>query len=1206
MSRLVPLVCLVWACTVLPRSAAAQVSVVNIDQVLTTCPASDPAYATIRADFDLRRNGTRVATIPCALPLANQPYSAELSVVQALRVMYHVDRHRAGHLPWTLLPLYDWLKSRIAGINIDDSATTNSCCVSFGAPKPHITLVGQMPHVASVTPGTQWLSYVSSHIGIIAHEARHTETGPHVPCSPGGAANCDPSYDESALSPYGISYWLERAWLTGELYVGLGCLGEAESLKRNHRSRANGLRSAFVANPPPELGAPPVVGGGCAAAPTTDNDGDLLDDAWERAYGLDPGSSAGIDGMDGDADADGVSNFLEFAAGTHPKGIHKRYLAEGATSSFFKTRLALLNPTEQATNTIVQFQKADGTAVIRTLKMAPLERVTIQAAEVPGLATAEFSTAVESDGPVVVDRMMTWDGNAYGSHAETSVAAPALNWYLAEGSTNSFNLFYLLQNAQLSAATVEVTFLLPAPARPVIKRFTVQGNSRFTIWVNQISGVARTDVSAVVRVTNGVPIIVERAMYLDAGGQAFGAGHESMGITDPSPGWFLAEGATGNFFDLFILVANPNTQAVSLRATYLLPSGERIIKDYVVAAQSRFTIWVDQEDARLANTAVSTTLASTGLPIIVERAMWWPGPSAASWYEAHNTGGANATGTKWALAEGESSSVETYILIANTSGTVADVRVRLLFEGGGTAEGRFTVAPNSRFNVAVAGMFPAAVGRRYGAIVESLGTAPAQIVVERSMYANSGGAFWAAGANAIGTRLEPAGNPVLVRNRSDPLLLRLTTTRGDVIEYFGDKDDNGDVASLRAVRVESSTGDETSYSLDAAGRVTHIRAPNGVVFEADWQTAGAVNIRAVAPDGAGELVLPVEAALATSALPAHVHAPATTGTPVVVNVTTCGAPTRSADVTLRTFLKPVDGAPYNLGKTVGWETSTPGRYEVRIPARDPASLLSNICNPPKWIDATCKAAAFAAKICNVFKSALTRIPLTGYFGAACQAIEGIETACSLGPTIGIGGEGVSVKDLVASACNAGTVPALDRGQDLTMPVDLEFTVIVPGSSRVFREVRESLSPVGRFADVNMETRRTCVYDGPFSAVASGVDCFGIAVSASYSGTATAVLPPGATSGTVSLLLTYQFTPGFPLPQTIFVTIPVQFSSTTFSGAIGGTASCSCVQGAAVSLQVSGSRTANRITGTVTLSPNYFCGIPGASFPFTAALRLQRE
>jgi len=39
-------------------------------------------------------------------------------------------------------------------------------------------------------------------------------------------------------------------------------------------------------------------------------------------------------------------------------------------------------------------------------------------------------------------------------------------------------------------------------------------------------------------------------------------------------------------------------------------------------------------------------------------------------------------------------------------------------------------------------------------LIESLGPTPAQIVVERAMYANdSTGVVWAAGTNAVGTKL---------------------------------------------------------------------------------------------------------------------------------------------------------------------------------------------------------------------------------------------------------------------------------------------------------------------------------------------------------------------------------------------------------------------------------------------------------------------
>ena len=81
-------------------------------------------------------------------------------------------------------------------------------------------------------------------------------------------------------------------------------------------------------------------------------------------------------------------------------------------------------------------------------------------------------------------------------------------------------------------------------------------------------------------------------------------------MTAANPRWFLAEGATGGFFDMYYLIANPSTQATTVRVTYLLPNGAPLEKDYAVAAQSRLTISVDDEDPRLTDTPVSAIIES--------------------------------------------------------------------------------------------------------------------------------------------------------------------------------------------------------------------------------------------------------------------------------------------------------------------------------------------------------------------------------------------------------------------------------------------------------------------------------------------------------------------------------------------------------------------------------------------------------------------
>ena len=489
-----------------------------------------------------------------------------------------------------------------------------------------------------------------------------------------------------------------------------------------------------------------------------DDDDDGLPDDWESRFGLSPGSGSGSNGPNGDPDGDGLTNVQELEGGTHPRGFETRYLAEGAASDFFTTRVSMVNPSATDTAlTLLRFQAAGGITVARYLTVPPLSRRTVTSNEVPELDGLGFSTVIEADVPVVIDRVMEW-GGGYAAHAEAGVAAPATEWYLAEGATQSgFDLFYLLQNPGTVAATVEVTYLLPAPRPPVVKHYAVPAATRYTIWVDlEAPELAATDVSAVLRSTNGVPIIVERAMYMNAGGVAFRAGHNSAGIVSPDVNWFLAEGATGDYFDMFVLIANPNTSPAAVTARFLRSDGAVVTRTYTVAAHSRFSIWVDLADPLLADAAVSVEVTSTNnVPIIVERAMWWPG-SAATWFESHNSPGATEADTNWALADAEvggARDTKTYLLVANTSTVAASVRVTLLFESGAPVSKTFTVLPSSRFSVDVAAQFPAAAGRRFGAVLESLGSPATPIVVERAMYWNVNGVAWSAGIDSLATPL---------------------------------------------------------------------------------------------------------------------------------------------------------------------------------------------------------------------------------------------------------------------------------------------------------------------------------------------------------------------------------------------------------------------------------------------------------------------
>ena len=118
--------------------------------------------------------------------------------------------------------------------------------------------------------------------------------------------------------------------------------------------------------------------------------------------------------------------------------------------------------------------------------------------------------------------------------------------------------------------------------------------------------------------------------------------------------------------------------------------------------------------------------------------------------------GTTTTGTQWALAEGEQGAAfntATYVLVANTSARAGTARATLYFEDG-TAPVSIDVAlaPSSRNNIDIGANFDVS-GKRFSVVVESIGATPVEIVVERAMYSDAGGQFWAAGSNAVATKL---------------------------------------------------------------------------------------------------------------------------------------------------------------------------------------------------------------------------------------------------------------------------------------------------------------------------------------------------------------------------------------------------------------------------------------------------------------------
>ena len=487
-----------------------------------------------------------------------------------------------------------------------------------------------------------------------------------------------------------------------------------------------------------------------------DHDNDGIDDTWETVFQVtDPAA---------DPDADGATNAQEFAAGSHPNGLARRFLAEGATGTFFDTAIELANPdATQAATAVLTFDKGDGTRARHVVSVPSLQSRSIHVASAPGVEAADVSTTVESDRVLGVSRTMAWDrvppyvaGRGYGMHIETAAPAPSPTWIFAEGSTVlDFDLYYLLLNPQPTTTHATVRYLLPG-GDVVTRTYDLPPGSRTTIHVNDVPGLGETDVSA--EVTADAAVVAERAMYRSVPNRLFEVGHVATGVPAAATQWFLAEGATGSFFDLYVLVANPGNTDAQVEAVYARPDGSTVTRQYVVRAHSRFSVYVDAIEG-LQNTSVATTMTSTNaVPIVVERSMYWPG-NFFGYYEGHSAVGSTSTAHRWVVSGAESNATQntrTYVQIANTENRAGTARLTILYPHAVPASDpgpiQVTLPPNSRTTVEV----PSALyvsQPTFGVLVESTGSSPVALVVESSTYRTAYQTQWLAGGNALATPL---------------------------------------------------------------------------------------------------------------------------------------------------------------------------------------------------------------------------------------------------------------------------------------------------------------------------------------------------------------------------------------------------------------------------------------------------------------------
>lgn len=413
------------------------------------------------------------------------------------------------------------------------------------------------------------------------------------------------------------------------------------------------------------------------------------------------------------------------------------YLAEGSTAWGFNTYVTIENSnTEQVTARITYMGTGGGGggAVLKTrdIELPGGSQATVDPRV--DIGDVDFSTRVEclEGKAIAADRTMTWTGLwalSSEGHSSVGVTGPSDTWYLPEGSSAwGFETWVLVQNPNNAEANVKITYMLESGSTNVVES-KIGPSSRATF--NMADAIPNEDAS--VKVESDLPVIAERSMYRNSRRE----GHCSIGTTTPSIDYYLAEGTSAWGFVSYILVQNPNPAPADVTVTYMTPGGPARQEPFIMAANSRKTIRVNDV---MPNTDLSAHVHGS-VPIIAERAMYWDGGQGEA---CHDSVGMSTPHKTFYLPDGNTDDGnETWTLVQNPNDTDVEVQITYLKpDGVGNISFKENIQAGSRrtFNMADNG-----IHGRAAVMVECL-TTGRKIMAERAMYWNSRGA----GTDTIG------------------------------------------------------------------------------------------------------------------------------------------------------------------------------------------------------------------------------------------------------------------------------------------------------------------------------------------------------------------------------------------------------------------------------------------------------------------------
>lgn len=283
------------------------------------------------------------------------------------------------------------------------------------------------------------------------------------------------------------------------------------------------------------------------------------------------------------------------------------------------------------------------------------------------------SAVVTSDVPVVAVQNTLWSNDGGGpqwSANDGGVRAPALTWYLAEGSTyGGYQTYITVMNPNTEPAQVAINYTVPgwSEAGPRLMLLPVSQQrvnvaDTLTDW---------SSIGAIV--TSDIPVVAQMSVYRNGGNSST----STMGVNEPSTMWYLAEGNTGEWsgFETWITVMNPADTKAEVSVSYIADGQTHNGPNLSIAAMTQETF--NAADSFPDEPGFTAVIMSDNPVVAVQSMIWNEGRGYDS------TMGVTAPSKQWYFPQAYASpQYSSWITVQNVGSESANVSVSYATDEG--------------------------------------------------------------------------------------------------------------------------------------------------------------------------------------------------------------------------------------------------------------------------------------------------------------------------------------------------------------------------------------------------------------------------------------------------------------------------------------------------------------------------------------------